>query len=102
MNDDDHETAILEVLRSHSAFELAQQYLFNIETFCNLVLEVLDLGTLQTKVFLVMYQQKGEWSAAELARKVSSYRQHVNRALHDLEKRGLVSRISRNKWKLRM
>ena len=102
MNDHDHDSAILNVLRSHSAYELAEQHLFNIETFCNLILQVLDLGTLHTKVFLFMYQQKGEWSAAELAREVGSYRQHVTRALHDLEKKSFVTPVSRGKWKIRM
>ena len=102
MTNADHDAAILDILRSHSAYELAEQSLFNIETFCNIVLQVLDLGTLQTKVFITMYQRKREWSVAELAREVNSYRQHVNSALHDLEKKRFVSHISRGKWKVRM
>ena len=100
MNDDDHETAILEVLRSHSAYELAERYLFNIETFCSLVLQVLDLGTLATKIFIAMYQQRQEWTAIELARMVKDHRPNVYVALCRLEKRGLVERVSRSRWHL--
>ena len=100
MNDHDHDSAILHVLRSHSAYELAEQHLFTIETFCNIVLQVLDLGTLATKIFIAMYQQRQEWTAIELARMVKDYRPNVYVALCRLEKRGFVERVSRSRWRL--
>lgn len=89
-------------MKSHLAVELAEHYLLNVESFCNLILEVLDLGTLATKVFLAMYQHRREWTSGELAREVGSHRQHVYRALRDLEKGGFVQRVSRFKWRIKM
>ena len=98
------EEEILEVLRKHSAYELAQFYLsnvkFNAEGFCELFLEVLGLGTLATKIFLVLYTYRGEWSTMELARAVKDYRPNVYVALLRLEKEKFVERVSRNKWRL--
>ena len=93
------EEEILEVLRGHSAYELAQFYLFNIERFCEIVLEVLDLGTLATKVFILMYQRRREWSSKELAEMVKDHRSNVYVTLRLLERKGFVQRVSRNKWR---
>lgn len=93
------EEDILEVLRSHSAYELAQLYLFNVEEFCELVLEVLDLGALATKVFILMYQHRREWATVELAGMVKDHRSNVYVALRLLEKKGFVQRVSRTKWR---
>ena len=98
------EEEILELLRKHSAYELAQLYLSNVkfdaERFGELFLEVLDLGTLATKLFLVLYTRRGKWSTMELARAVKDYRPNVYVALCRLEKQGYVERVSRNTWRL--
>ncbi len=95
---------ILEVLRNHSAYELAQFYLTtvkpNTEGFCQLILEVLSLGTLATKLFLVLYTYRGEWNTVELTRAVKDYRPNVYVALLRLEKEKYIERVSRNRWRL--
>ena len=64
---DENVDEAIRVLRTHSAFELAEHYFFDVERFCSLLLEVLDLGTLATKVFIVMHQHRIEWTTVELA-----------------------------------
>lgn len=97
---DEHEDAVFRVLKTHSAFELAERYLFDVERFCILLLEVLDLGTLATKVFIVMYQRRREWTTVELAGMVKDHRSNVYLALRRLEGKGFVQRLSRTKWRL--
>jgi predicted transcriptional regulator len=94
------EEEIFEVLKKHSAYELAQLYFFNVEGFCGLVLEVLDLGTLATKLFLVLYRHRREWTTVELGRSLKAYRPNVYVALLRLEKKQFIERISRNRWRL--
>ena len=95
---------ILEVLRNHPAPELAELYLSYVkpdaERFCNLFLTVLDLGTLATKLFLVLYTRRGQWSTMELTRALKDYRPNVYVALCRLEKKGFIERVSRNTWRL--
>ena len=94
------EEEILKVLREHTAPELAQLYLFNVDAFCELLLDVLDLGTLATKLFLVLYRHRREWTTTELARAAKDYRPNVYVTLLRLEKQKFVERVSRNKWRL--
>lgn len=94
-----HEDSVLRVLKTHSAFELAERYFFDVERFCEILLEVLDLGTLATKVFILMYQHRREWSTRELAEMVKEHRSNIYVALRLLERKGFVQRVSRNKWR---
>ena len=94
-----HEDSVLRVLKTHSAFELAERYLVDVESFCGILLEVLDLGTLAAKVFIVMYQHRLEWTTVELAGMVGDHRSNVYVMLRLLEKKGFVQRVSRNKWR---
>jgi len=93
---------VLRVLREHTAPELAEHYLINIESFCRLLLKVLDCGVLATKIFILMYQFRRDWTCSELAKETGSYRQHVNTKLQMLRKKGLVERVSRYKWRLKL
>jgi hypothetical protein len=86
---------IVRVTREHTCYELAEHYLSNIDSFSKLLLTVLDCGVLATKVFIVMYIQRREWTCSELAAATASYKQKVNIALHKLGKMGFVERVSR-------
>ncbi|MDQ1280673.1 MAG: TrmB protein [Thermoproteota archaeon] len=97
---DEHIDEVLKVLRSHSAFELAEHYLFDLERFCSLLLEVLNLGTLATKVFITLYQNRREFTTTELTRMVEDHRPNVYVALCRLQEKNYVERVSRNKWRL--
>ena len=93
---------ILRVLREHPVPELAEHYLTIFESFCRILLKVLDCGVLATKVFILMYMYRREWTCTELARMTQSHRQKVNAALHVLRKKGLVERVSPHKWRIKM
>ena len=91
--------AVLRVLKTHLAFELVERYIIDVERFCSILLEVLDLGTLAAKVFIVMYQHRLEWTTVELAGTVRDHRSNVYVTLRLLERKGFVQRVSRNKWR---
>ena len=94
------ENEVLRVLREYTAYELAEHYLISSQSFCRMLLKVLDCGVLAAKIYIVMYPYQRDWTCSELARETGSHRQHVNRKLHDLRKKGVVERVSRHKWRL--
>ena len=94
------EAEVLRVIREHLVYELAEHYLINIESFCRLLLKVLDCGVLATKIFIVMYQYRRDWTCSELAKETRNYRQNVYRALQALRRKGVVERVSKYKWRL--
>ena len=96
------EAEVLRVIREHLVYELAEHYLINVESFCRLLLKVLDCGVLAAKVFIVMYLYQREWTCSDLARETGSYRQHVHTKMQMLRKKGVVERVSRYKWRLRL
>ena len=95
------DSEIVEVLRSHSAWDLAKAYYFNIHLFCNRLLKVLDLGVLPAKIFVLLYEHPGEWSTAEISRTLREDHSYVFRSLKRLERHGFVERVSRQKWTIR-
>ena len=93
---------VLRAQKEHTSYELAEHHVVSKERFARLILEVLDYGVLATKVFVVMYLHRREWTCPELAKEVNNYRQNVNKELRKLREKGYVERISRHKWRIRV
>ena len=95
------ESEILEVIRKHTAYELAEKYLLDIQRFCSVLLRVLDCGALAAKIYILMFMYRRDWTCTELALELRRNRQNVFRALKTLERRGFIIRVSRTKWHIK-
>ena len=93
---------ILEVIREHTAYELAEKYLLDIDSFCNVLFRVLECGVLAARIYILMFIYRREWTCAELSRELRRSRTNVFKALQRLYRRGFVKRVSRTKWLIKL
>ena len=96
------ESEILEVIRKHTAYELAENYLLDINRFLSILFRVLDCGVLSAKIYILMFMNRREWTCMELAGELRRNRTNIYKALQRLKRRGFVIRVSRTKWRVKL
>lgn len=93
---------IVNILRTHTAYDLATAVYFNLHKYNRRLLRVLDLreGRFAAKVFITMFERRDVWRTRELVDALGVHRSYVNRALRELEDNGFVRHISRGRWRI--
>lgn len=62
---------------------------------------IFKIANLQTKIYLVMFFDRREWTNHELAAYLGVDESFCLRSLKYLAKKGLIQRVSRKKWTIR-
>jgi len=91
----DHE--ILQVLREHSAAELAEHFLIEKERVYRFFIKS---PSLVAKVLGLMLLYRKEWTNAEIGREIDGDSGNILRTLHLLEREGFVERVKPRRWKI--
>ena len=55
-------------------------------------------GFLASKIFVLLYFDRKEWTTGEMAKELDNHRSNVHVSLRGLERSGLVRRVSRLTW----
>ena len=94
-----HVWEFLRAAKDHTVYDVLELSIRK-ERLARLIFEVMDVGKLAAKVFIMMYLHRRVWTGPELAKVLKSHRQNVNTELHKLKNEGYVERISLHKWRI--